>query len=377
MSTPAPSSTPPAAVPARQRPLRRALLAAGICALLAGATYALQTGWHRYGDTERTDNAYVKGDLTYVATKVSGYVTRVDTENNQRVAPGQVLVQIDPRDYQAAVDEARAAVARATADLAQMTAQVALQRTKIQVAAVATTAARASDQRATADFQRAQRLVDQGGVSRLEFDRARNEQSSRLAELASAQGRERQEQQQLAVLEAQRQAAQAALGAAQARLARAGNDLAATTIRAPREGLVAARNVRPGEYLGAGTRLMAVVPTQGLWVEAYLKETQIGRLQRGDRVQIDVDALPELHLCGRLESLSNSSGSELALIPPDNATGNFTKIVRRFPVRIALDPGQPGLDRLGLGMSVAPRFAIGSHAAPQAAATACAAPGRA
>jgi membrane fusion protein (multidrug efflux system) len=123
---------------------------------------------------------------------------------------------------------------------------------------------------------------------------------------------------------------------------------------------VAARNVRLGEYVGVGTRLMAVAPTRALWIEANLRETQLSRIRAGDRVQIRVDAAHDQVFCGTVESLSAASGSEFSVIPPDNATGNFTKIVRRFPVRILFDARQPGLDRLGSGMSVEP----GSPSAP-------------
>jgi membrane fusion protein (multidrug efflux system) len=126
--------------------------------------------------------------------------------------------------------------------------------------------------------------------------------------------------------------------------------------------LIAGRNVRVGEYVTASTRLMAVAPTQDLWVEANLRETQLSRVRPGDRVRVDVDAVREHTYCGSVESVSGASGSEFALLPPDNATGNFTKIVRRFTVRILLDPAQSGLERLAGGMSVQPMIAIGSHA---------------
>jgi membrane fusion protein (multidrug efflux system) len=154
----------------------------------------------------------------------------------------------------------------------------------------------------------------------------------------------------------------AALRGAEAKLFRAVNDLDATTIRAPREGLIAGRNVRVGEYVTTSARLMAVAPTRNLWVEANLRETQLSRVRPGDRVRIEVDAVRDRVYCGSVESLSGASGSEFALLPPDNATGNFTKIVRRFTVRILFDPDQPALDRLAGGMSVQPMIAIGSHA---------------
>ena len=228
------------------------------------------------------------------------------------------------------------------------------------------TTANAQAQRAGSDFARAKDLVGDGAVSRSVFEqstaenvRARSVVTQSLAQAAFAR-------RQLAVLEAQRQANRAAQQGAEAKLFKARNDLDSTTITAPREGLVAARNVRLGEYVGVGTRLMAVAPTRALWIEANLRETQLARIRPGDRVRIRVDAVPDHAFCGTVESLSAASGSEFSVIPPDNATGNFTKIVRRFPIRILFDAGQPDLDRLGSGMSVEPRIAIGSHAGGKA-----------
>lgn len=180
--------------------------------------------------------------------------------------------------------------------------------------------------------------------------------------LAIAQNRSQADyaRQQLEVLHAQHSVIAAQLTAADANLQRALNDLGRTAVKAPREGLVAARNVRVGEYVTVGTRLLAISPTRDLWVEANLRETQLARMRGGDRVQIEVDALPGQKFCGYVESISGASGSEFAVIAPDNASGNFTKIVRRFPVRILFDQDQPGLDRLGVGMSVEPRIALDS-----------------
>nr|WP_274705474.1 HlyD family efflux transporter periplasmic adaptor subunit [Sphingomonas sp. H160509] len=143
---------------------------------------------------------------------------------------------------------------------------------------------------------------------------------------------------------------------------RARADLGRTAIVAPREGRVAARNVRLGEFVNTGTRLLAITPTKGLWVEANLRETQLPRVRPGDRVEVAVDAVPETSFCGVVEGTQGASGSEFAVIPPDNATGNFTKIARRFTVRILLDRDQPSSERLATGMSATPRIALGSHA---------------
>ncbi len=344
-------------------PTTKRLMTAGVVTTGAGLLiyggYAL---WHGVTPFEKTDNAYIKGDLTFVSTKVPGFISEVLTENHQRVAPGQVIVRIDPRDFEAAERDARASVARERAALVQIDAQERLQHSQIRVADAAVSNAMAQLQRADAELKRATALVAERAVSRSVYDtrvaegvraRAARDQATAQAQFA---------RRQLDVLAAQKQSASAALLGAEAKLLRAQNDLEATTIRAPREGLIAGRNVRVGEYVTASTRLMAVAPTQDLWVEANLRETQLSRVRPGDRVRVDVDAVREHTYCGSVESVSGASGSEFALLPPDNATGNFTKIVRRFTVRILLDPAQPGLERLAGGMSVQPTIAIGSHA---------------
>jgi membrane fusion protein (multidrug efflux system) len=340
---------------------RRVVLAAAVLALLGGAVAGGYALWGGVTPFESTDNAYVRGDLTFVATKVSGYVAEVVTENNRRVRPGEVLVRIDPRDYQAAVRDAEATLAQQRAAGLQIQALKRLQLAQIEIGDAAVTAAAAQVERTTADFRRTATLVDSGVVSRALYDQNSADNVRAVAALAQARAQAGSAREQLAVLDAQAQANVAAQAGAEAKLAKARNDLDATVLTAPREGLVAARNVRAGEYVGVGARLMAVTPTRALWIEANLRETQLARIRPGDRVQVRVDAVPGRPFCGVVESLSGASGSEFSVIPPDNATGNFTKIVRRFPVRILLDPGQPGLERLGAGMSVEPRIAIGSH----------------
>ena len=347
--------------PPRSAALRRVAIAGVAVAALGGLIAGGYDLWHGITPFESTDNAYVRGDLTFVATKVAGYVTEVRTENNRRVAPGDVLVRIDPRDYEAAERDAQATVAQQQAAGLQLDAQTQLQYATIEVADAALTAARAQAQRSGADVRRATDLVSDGAISRSQFEASTAENTKTVSIVTQARAQADFARKQLLVLAAQRAANRAAQMGAEAKLFKARNDLAATVIAAPREGLVAARNVRPGEYVGIGARLMAVAPTRALWIEANLRETQIGRVRPSDRVQIRIDALPGQTFCGRVESLSGASGAEFSVIPPDNATGNFTKIVRRFPIRILFDPGQPGLDRLGAGMSAEPRIAIGTH----------------
>ncbi len=333
--------------------------------LLAGGAFLLVMGAYDYGPNSlsfvSTSDAYVKGDVTFVSSKVPGYVDAVLTEDNAKVARGQALVRIDPIDYRSAVAGAEAAVAEAKAALRQISAKEQLQSAQIRAATAGVTSARADAARSSADFARSDALVGQGAVSRRLFETARAENIRSHAAVARSAAQADVARKQLGVLGAQRLTAEAQLESAEAKLVRARADLARTAIVAPRKGRVAARNVRLGEYVNTGTRLLAITPTEGLWIEANLRETQLARIRPGDRVQVAVDAVPDTHYCGVVEGIEGASGSEFAVIPPDNATGNFTKIVRRFTVRILLDQDQPALGRLATGMSVTPRIEIGSH----------------
>lgn len=353
----------PAETPAERSWLPSRRLAAAF--LTAGAAMALVAAAQAIGPNATafisTDNAYVKGDVTFVSPKVAGYVTAVLTENDRTVTPGQVLVRIDPTDYGSAVADAEAAVAQAKASLRQAAAQRLLQQAQIRVADTSIVAAQATVGKTRADFARSDALVEQGAVSRQLFESAQADNIRAGSAVAQTQAQADFARKQLGVVDAQRLTAEAQLASAEARLLRARADLARTEIIAPREGRIAARNVRLGEFVNTGTRLLAITPTKGLWVDANLRETQLGRIRPGDRVQVTVDAVPDARFCGVVEGMQGASGSEFSVIPPDNATGNFTKIVRRFTVRILLDENQQSLDRLATGMSVTPRIAIGSH----------------
>lgn len=355
------ASPPAAPVEHRWGAARRvavALLVAGVATAAVSAAYSSTPGSSGFIST---DNAYLKGDVTFVSPKVAGYVTAVQTENDRLVAPGQVLVRIDPTDYRSAVADARAMVAQQEAALRQISAQRALQAAQIQVADAGVVAARATQLKTSADFSRSDALVGEGAVSQQLFEASRADNVRAASGVEQSRAQAQFARKQIGVLDAQTMSVQAQLQSAQAKLVRAQADLGRTEITAPREGRVAARNVRLGEFVNTGTRLLAITPTHGLWVEANLRETQLPRVHEGDRVQVDVDAVPDVHFCGVVEGMQGASGSEFAVIPPDNATGNFTKIVRRFTVRINLDRSQRSVERLATGMSVTPRIAIGSH----------------
>lgn len=328
---------------------------------LAAAVALAYGGWRGLVGFERTDNAYVKADISYVSARVSGQVQEVLARNNQQVRRGQLLAKIDPRDYDAAVMAAEAEAAQARAALGELGARVDLQQAQIVRAHAATAAARADAERLAADHARVSALMASGFVPRQRYELAQATKVQAQSAVIEAAAVLRQGRQQVIVLGEERRSALAALSGAEARLYKARLDRSASEIRSPIDGVVTARQADVGEYVGPGTRMLAIVPAKGLYVEANLRETQLARIRPGDRVEIAVDALPGVRLCGAVDSLGPASGSEFSVIPPDNASGNFTKIVRRFPVRVRLDEDQQGLQRLRTGMSVTPSIAIGSH----------------
>ena len=321
--------------------------------VLAAAVLGYGLYWAGIGRyLEETDDAYVRADWITISPKVSGYVAEVLVEDNQSVAAGTPLVRLQERDYQARLQqaraqqaEARAAVAAQQAALVTLDAQLKEQQTLIEQAGADIDSARAERQRAQLDFQRYRDLVAQQAASdqRLESvtaDFARARSAFSRAEATASRQRTR-----LNVLQASREQALAQLQQQQARaagadasLALAENELEDTLIRAPIAGVVGQRRVRQRQYVTPGLPLLALVPVEQSYVVANYKETQLRRMRPGQPVEVRVDSFPDRVLHGRVESFSPGSGAIFALLPPDNATGNFTKIVQRFPVKITLDP---------------------------------------
>ncbi|MDJ0514510.1 MAG: HlyD family secretion protein [Methyloceanibacter sp.] len=331
---------------------------------LAGGAFALViivSWWRGISGFETTDNAYVHSDITILSPRVAGYAVEITVDDNDKVEPKQTLVRIDPRDFRSIVEQRSAAVAQRKSDLVNLAARRELQAARIRVAGSALEAARARAEQTEADFRRADELVRRGSGTRQRFDETKAANLVALSNVTSASATLSLEKQQEAVLDAEEVSLKADLTAAEAELHEAKLKLEDTNVWAPLRGVVAERNTRVGEYVNVGTRLLAIVPVDGHWIEANYKETQIGRMAPGDRAQIVVDTYPDKVFCGYVESIAPASGSEFSLIPPDNATGNFTKIVRRFTVRLRLDEDQPDLELIRPGMSVVPMVALGSR----------------
>ncbi len=328
-------------------------LGLGVLALAFGGWLLL-----RDGDHQRTNNAYVVADYTVVAPKIAGFVSTVEVQDNQPVKAGDVLARIDDRDYQVALQAACADLANAQAQLANAQAALAQQGTLIEQARASVDVNRAELTLASADQQRYQALARDGAGTVQNAQQAQSRQASASAHLQQGQAALANARQRTAILSAGVQAAQAAVARAQAVQARAELDLAHTVLRAPIAGVVGRRAVRVGAYLTPGTPVLAVVPLQQAFVVANFQETQMTRMHAGQRVELKVDVFPGTSLQGRIDSIAPATGVTFAAVAPENATGNFTKVVQRIPVKIVLEPGQPLLEHLRAGMSVEARVEL-------------------
>ncbi|WP_416065696.1 HlyD family secretion protein [Rhizobium sp. ZK1] len=336
-----------------RKAIKRAVIAA---ALLAGVAFAGDFGY-RYWTVgrfiESTDDAYVKADYTTVAPKVAGYIKQVLVNDNNPVKAGQVLARIDDRDFQAALSQARADVKAAEAAVTNLDAQISLQQSIIAQARATLDASQASLTFAQSDADRASRLITNGAGTQ-----SRAEQSQSLKDQAAAAvERDRAAvvaaENKVPVLQTQREQALAQRDRALAAARQAELNLSYTDIVAAVDGTVGARSIRVGQYVTSGTQLMAVVPLHAVYVVANFKETQLTFVRPGQAVEIKVDSFPDIAIKGHVDSVSPASGLEFSLLPPDNATGNFTKIVQRIPVKIVIDDERlAGL--LRSGMSVIP-----------------------
>ncbi|ADU72465.1 HlyD family secretion protein [Pantoea sp. At-9b] len=312
-----------------------------------------------------TDDAYVRADIVTLAPRVSGYLSAVEVQDNQRVSAGQVLARIDDNEYQARVSQADAVVKSAEAQKRLRQAQIfnldarqVQQKNRVDEAMATVHAALAESARAVLEAQRQQRLVSQHVSSEQQLESANAQMTKMVASVTQAQAALAITRQQNAVLASERQAAvaeqdnaDAALRQAQAQRELARIDLASTAITSPITGTVGQRAIRAGQYVETGAPLLAVVP-DNVYVIANFKETQLDHMHIGQPAEIRVDAYGGRHFRGTVDSFAPASGAQFALLPPDNATGNFTKIVQRMPVKIRLTAGQNAQDEIRPGMSV-------------------------
>jgi membrane fusion protein, multidrug efflux system len=330
----------------------RAGIGAALLLLLSGGGLASVRYWTTGRFVESTDDAYVKADSTIIAPKVSGYVVALLVQDNQAVKAGQVLARIDERDFRTALDEADANVAAAAASIANLDAQIMAQGSLIQQAQAYVAEAQASLSLARRNDARRRQMARVGYGSEEQSDDATTDAAEKAAALTRLQAAYAASRQQIDVLTSQRTLAQAQLSRTRALKRQAELNLGYSTLVAPIDGVVGARTVRVGEYVQAGTQLMALVPLQQVYVIANFKETQLTGVEPEQQARIRVDTFPGHDIQGRVQSVAPASGLEFSLLPPDNATGNFTKIVQRIPVKIALPQSSVLVGRLRPGMSV-------------------------
>ncbi|WP_322071118.1 HlyD family secretion protein [Paraburkholderia bannensis] len=330
---------------------RVVLIGLGLAALIAAGVWGGH--WWIVGRfIESTDDAYLQADSVTVAPKVSGYITDVYVADNQTVKAGDPLVKLDARQYQVALDQANATIDARAADIQHADAQLAQQRANIAQAQAQQEVARVSLRHAQDEVTRYTPLAASGAETTERLAELKSNRDQAQATLAADSAAVEAQRSQIAALTAQQAQARAQLEAARASAAQSQLDLDNTVVKSALAGRVGDRTVRVGQYVQPGTRMLTVVPVQKTYLTANFKETQIGRMRIGQPVELYVDALPGHTLHGVVDSFSPGTGAQFALLPPENATGNFTKIVQRVPVRIRIDTGPQTRGVLLPGMSV-------------------------
>jgi membrane fusion protein (multidrug efflux system) len=355
--------------------------------LLAGAIVVLIVAvglFFYYRNRETTDDAQVDGHITPIAAKISGRVAEVLVHDNEPVKAGQVLVKIDPRDYQAALDNAKAALALALSEA--QSANVDVPRTRQNVASGTSNAnvekSRANAKLAQADLERYRPLMDKGEISKQQFDAAKANADATASALNAEEEKIQQAQSNIQIARAQLNAAQARVEQARAGVSSARADiqqvsmraadaegklakvdqaramvdaaqlnLSYTEIVAPRDGVATHKQVEAGQIVQAGQGLLVVVPLQDVWVTANFKETQLRKMRAGQKAEVHVDTYGKT-FSGHLDSIAGATGAVLSLLPPENATGNYVKVVQRIPVKIVVDPISVDMAILRPGMNV-------------------------
>ncbi len=363
--------SPPAPAPAPDdppktiRPTRRAVIVMAILFVIGTLVvlYAWQL-WPFTSDDRTTENAYIRGQITAMAPQVNGYVTDVLVRDFAPVKRGQLLLKIDDRIYRQQLDQAQAQLKIATAELANWDQTVAQNAATLRTRIADRQQAESELVRADADLLRVSELADRGSVSLRERDQVRATRLAAAAGVTRSEANIDSQRQTIRSTQVSRATLEGAVQQAQAQVDLARINLSNTLIRAPRDGQISEASVRVGQYVAAGSQLMFLVPEQ-LWVVGNFKETQTARMRIGQPASFRVDALDDARLRGHVEQIAPATGSEFSVLRPDNASGNFTKIVQRIPVRIRIDPGQPLARRLRPGMSVVAQVDTGGAVSPR------------
>jgi membrane fusion protein (multidrug efflux system) len=346
------TGSPPDQGAAQKR--RRQILAAAaalVAALAAGVYYF----WCVL-PYESTDNAFIEGNVIPMASQVPGRVAELLVTDNQAVKQGDVILKIDPRDYEASLAQARADLAAAHSRVEQAKAQVNASEAKVAQSQAAVVAADAENQRAADDLKRYQ-SVESRAVSKSAFDLAQSQARAASANWEAARSQAKAAEADVTLSAAGVETANAAVQQAEAKLRQAELNLSYTQVTAPEDGRVTRRVLEQGAYIQPGQSLMAIVPRH-YWVIANFKEIQLTHMRPGQPVEVEVDAYPGRTFKGHVDSIQNGAGARFSLFPPENATGNYIKVVQRVPVKIVLDD-LPGHElALGPGMSVVPKVRV-------------------
>ncbi len=320
-----------------------------------GIIVVVSTNWNRWeggSGWQRTNDAYLESDLTPISAKVAGYVRELPIQDFERVHRGQVLAQLVEDDYRAAVAQAEASVLSATAQAQVLRAQHELQLANVAAARAVVASTNASLEQNERDLARQHKLLETGSSSTEASEKLSTTHALLKAQLEQNRAQELAAGRQLAVLAAQLAQSEAAIAAQRAALDTAKLNLGYTTIRATQDGVLGRRQVKPGQLVGVGSQITTLIPVPNVWVIANYKETQLTHMAVGQKAEITVDTFPGHTLHGHVLAFAPASGAEFALLPPDNATGNFTKVVQRIAVKIAIDDADGLTDRLVPGMSV-------------------------
>jgi membrane fusion protein (multidrug efflux system) len=353
----APAQRAPSEIPPAQRRPWSGNTFVRLTVLVAAAIIVVlfATQWDRWvglAVRQVTDDAYVRGDITPLGAKVEGYVRRVAVDDFERVKEGDLLIEIEDDDYRARVAQAEADLLGAKAAIENLKARKAAQHAQVAEAEDAIKATQADVERTRLEAARQRTLLATTFGTRQRVEQADAEAERFAATLARNQAELDAQRSQLAVLDTQEAQLRADVKAKQAALDLAKINLGYTRILAPVDGMVSERDVRDGQYVHAGSQVIAVVPLDNVWVLANYKETQLTHVAIGQRAEIRVDTFPGIVITAMVDSIAPASGSQFSLLPPDNATGNFTKVVQRIPVKLRIAPDNPLAGKLRPGMSV-------------------------
>ncbi|XAZ22994.1 HlyD family secretion protein [Sinorhizobium sp. B11] len=348
----APAQSAPAVAPAAPKKRRSFVLPVVVLALLGGAGWYGYDWWTNGRFLVSTDDAYIEGDIATISPKVTGYVAKVNVVANQEVKAGEVLATLDNGDYQNALDQANAQIETEQLSLSRIDAQIEGAKASLVQAQAQKTALEATVRGAEIKQKRQSDLQAKSVGTTADLDDANTALDQAKANLAGGDANIVFAQANITILEAQRKEAEGSVRTMEIQRDKAARDLSFTILKAPYDGVVGNRSVQEGDLVSPGQRLMALVPTHQLYIDANFKETQIQHLVPGSKVNVHVDAYSDYPVVGTVESIAPASGSVFSMLPPENATGNFTKIIQRVPVRIALPQDALDSGRLRAGLSV-------------------------